>query len=396
MSMFDALFTNVCKTDTGVEFSFEDIRFHLTDSKLDLDYEISAMENYFSALDRLSEVCASIESCGDKLDDSVKEFINYNGEISTALGIALEDDQTTNAKEVKEKSDKNIFQKAWDAIKRFFTAIWNKIVGFFKWIGNGFKKLPEKVSAAEKAFNQLTPEEKAKFLAEAKANVTPKDINERLLGLVDILELIGNIASGSVYDVMNKYYTAPGQLYPPKLAKALAKYNIRIINEAGKNAEDILGSGDPAFVNQVFKMQVTKSENKKEAKPLKDMGWNESSVQELFISSNKASNIASNIEQVVGKLEQEANSMNSKQMEEQFNKLYAAKSNFLYRLFVNWEAKKNMQQAGAEAYRKGLNSICNMYKACLYAIKEVWVDDNRILDLFRKSPAELNKEAESK
>lgn len=396
MSMFDALFTNVCKTDTGVEFSFEDIRFHLTDSKLDLDYEISAMENYFSALDRLSEVCASIESCGDKLDDSVKEFINYNGEISAALGIALEDDQTTNAKEVKEKSDKNIFQKAWDAIKRFFTAIWNKIVGFFRWIGNGFKKLPEKVSAAEKAFNQLTPEEKAKFLAEAKTNVTPKDINERLLGLIDILELIGNIASGNVYDVMNKYYTAPGQLYPPKLAKALAKYNIRIVNEAGKNAEDILGSGDPAFVNQVFKMQVTKSENKKEAKPLKDMGWNESSVQELFISSNKASNIASNIEQVVGKLEQEANSMNSKQMEEQFNKLYAAKSNALYRLFVNWEAKKNMRKAGAEAYRKGLNTICNMYKACLYAIKEVWVDDNRILDLFRKSPAELNKEAESK
>ena len=396
MSMFDALFTNVCKTDSGVEFSFEDIRFHLTDSKLDLDYEISAMENYFSALDRLSEVYASIESCGDKLDSSIKEFIDYNGEISAALGIALEDDQNANASEIKDKADKNIFQKAWDAIKKFFTAIWNKIVGFFRWIGNGFKKLPEKIATAEKAFNQLTPEEKAKFLAEAKANVTPDDINSRLMSLKNILQSLSSIASGSVYDIMEKYFTAPGQLYPPSLAKALKGHNIRIVNEAGRPAEDILGSGDPSFVNAVFKMEITKSENDKTEKPLKDMGWNENSVKELFVSSSQASVAGKEVEKIVNNLEAEARSMNSAQMQEQFDKMYASKSTFLYRFFVNWEAKKNMQKAGAEAYRKGLDTICNMYKACLYAIKEVWVDDNRILNLFAKSPAEQKAEADSK
>ena len=400
MPMFEALFDNVKTTDSGVEFSFEDIRFNLTNSQIELDYEISAMENYFAAFDRLSSVCVSIESFDGKLDTAVKEFIDHNGEISAALGIALEDDQTTNGQEVKDKADKNIFQKAWDMIKRFFTAVWNKIVGFFKWIGNGFKKLPEKVSAAEKAYNRLSPEEKAKFLETAKTNVTPKDIAGRLEGLTDIVNEIKVLASGNIYSVMERYYRNPGQVYSSKFAAALKKYNIRIVNEAGRPAEEVLASKDPSFVNQVFKMEITKSENKKEVKPLKEMGWNDESVKSLFVISDSAVNAVTQVEQAIGKLESEASSMNSEQMKEQYNKLLNDKSGAIYLFFkmdlMNPGEHNRIEKAGAEAYRKGLNTICNVYKACLYAIKEVWVDDNRILDLFRKSPAEHAAEANQK
>jgi hypothetical protein len=126
------------------------------------------------------------------------------------------------------------------------------------------------------------------------------------------------------------------------------------------------------------------------------MGWNDESVKDLILLSNNAATACASIEEVVAGLEKEAASMNATQMEEQYKKLYAAKSNLLYRFFINWGAKKNMDNAGAEAYRKGLNSICVMYKACLLAIKTVWVDDNKLLDLFRKSPAQLEAENKQK
>lgn len=401
MPMFEALFNDVVKTDSGVEFSFEDIRFNLTDSQLELDYEISAMENYFTALERLNAVCASIESYDGNLDAAVREFIDHNGEISSALGIALEDDQNANGEQVKEKSEKNIFARMWDAIKRFFVAIWNKIVGFFRWIGNGFKKLPEKITAAEKAYNQLTPEEKAQFLANGKVNVTPEDIRERLQGMTIILQhLSQNAAGGDITKVMETYYHNPSDIYSKKLADALSRYNISLVNEAGRRCEEVLAKRDASFVNMVFKSQVEKSKNNKEAKPLKEMGWNDNTVQELFVLSQQAVNAANQLEELVGKLEKAASGLNASQMEEKFNELLASKSGFLYIVFkmdlAHPGEHNRIKKAGAESYRKGITTVCNIYKACLYAIKNVWVDDNRLLDLFRKSPAELQGEEAQK
>lgn len=397
MSMFDALFTDINRTDSGVEFSFEDIRFNLTNSQIELDYEISAMENYFAAFDRLSAVCMSIESYDGKLDAAVREFIDYNGEISAALGIALEDDQNANGQQVQEAANKNIFVRMWEAIKRFFTTIWNKIVGFFKWIGNGFKKLPEKITAAEKVYNQLTPEEKAQFLANGKVNVTPEDIRMRIQGLTVILQhLSQNASGGDISQVMEKYYHNPSDIYSKKLAEALGEYNISLVNEAGMKCEDVLAKRDASFVNMVFKTKVEKTKNNKEAKPLKEMGWNDNTVQELFVLSQQAVNAAGQLEELVRKLEQSAAGLNSKQMEEKFNTLLADKSGFLYVVFkmdlAHPGEHNRIKKAGAESYRKGVSNICNIYKACLYAIKEVWVDDNKLLDLFRKSPAEVQQE----
>ena len=401
MPMFEALFDNVKTTDSGVEFSFEDIRFNLTNSQIELDYEISAMENYFAAFDRLSAVCASIESFDGKLDDAVREFIDHNGEISAVLGIALEDDQNANGQQVQEKSDKNVFQKIWDAIKRFFTAIWNKIVGFFRWIGNGFKKLPEKLTAAEKTYNQMTPDERVKFLESGKVNVTPDDMTERLRGLSVILgHLTKNASNGDITKVMELYYHNPSDIYPKDLAASLRRYNVSIINEAGVKLEDVLAKRDASFVNMVFKSQIEKSENKKEAKSLKDMGWNDSTIQNFFVNSQQATNAADQLDELVRKLESTAAGLNAAQMEEHYNKLLADKSG------VGWFFKgmdllhlgehDRIKKAGAESYRKGITTICNIYKACLYAVKEVWVDDNKVLNLFTKSPAQQQQEANNK
>ena len=401
MHMFEALFDNVVKTDSGVEFSFEDIRFNLTNSQLELDYEISAMENYFTALDRLGAVCASIESYDGNLDTAVREFIDHNGEISAALGIALEDDQNANGQQVQEQAKKNIFARMWDAIKRFFTAIWNKIVGFFRWIGNGFKKLPEKIDAAQKAYNQLTPEERAQFLKNGKVNVTPEDIRTRLQGMTVILQhLSHNAASGDITKVMETYYHNPSDIYSKNLAEALSWYNISLVNEAGRRCEDVLSKRDASFVNMIFKTQVEKTKNNKEAKPLAEMGWNDNTIQELFVLSQQATNAANQLEELVSKLEKSASGLNATQMEEKFNELLASKSGFLYVVFkmdlAHPREHSRIKKAGAESYRKGIVTICNIYKACLYAIKNVWVDDNRLLDLFRKSPAELQGEGEQK
>lgn len=397
MHMFEALFNDVVKTDSGVEFSFEDIRFNLTDAQLELDYEISAMESYFTALDRLDAVCASIESYDGNLDTAVKEFIDYNGEISAALGIALEDDQNANGQQVQEQAKKNIFARMWDAIKRFFTAIWNKIVGFFRWIGNGFKKLPEKIDAAQKVYNQLTPEEREKFLTDGKVNVTPEDIRKRVTGLTVILQHLGkNAAGGDITKVMETYYHNPSDIYSNDLANALREYNISLVNEAGRKCEEVLAKRDASFVNMVFKTQVEKTKNNKEAKPLKEMGWNDGEIQNLFALSQQAVNSANQLESLVNKLEQSASGLNATQMEEKFNELLAKKSGFFYVVFkmdlAHPGEHNRIKKAGAESYRKGISTICNIYKACLYAIKDVWVDDNRLLDLFRKSPAEQQQE----
>lgn len=401
MHMFEALFNDVVKTDSGVEFSFEDIRFNLTDSQLELDYEISAMENYFTALDRLGAVCASIESYDGNLDAAVKEFIDHNGEISAALGIALEDDQNANGQQVQEQAKKNIFARMWDAIKRFFTAIWNKIVGFFRWIGNGFKKLPEKLTAAEKTYNQMTPDERVKFLETGKVNVTPDDMTERLRGLTVILgHLAKNASNGDITKVMELYYHNPSDIYPKDLAASLRRYNVSIVNEAGVKLEDVLAKRDASFVNMVFKSQIEKSENKKEAKSLKDMGWNDSTIQNFFVNSQQATNAADQLDELVRKLESTAAGLNATQMEEHYNKLLSDKSGagwfFKGMDLLHLGEHGRIKKAGAESYRKGIATICNIYKACLYAIKNVWVDDNRLLDLFRKSPAELQGEGEQK
>ncbi len=401
MRMFEALFNDVVKTDSGVEFSFEDIRFNLTDSQLELDYEISAMESYFTALDRLDAVCTSIESYDGNLDTAVKEFIDHNGEISAALGIALEGDQNSNGQQVQEQSKKNIFARMWDAIKRFFTAIWNKIVGFFRWIGNGFKKLPEKIDAAQKAYNQLTPEEREKFLTDGKTNVTPEDIRNRVTGLTVILQQLGkNASGGDITKVMEIYYHNPNDIYSNELAAALREYNISLVNEAGRKLEEVLSKRDASFVNMVFKAQIEKSKNNKEAKPLKEMGWNDREVQNLFALSQQAVNSANQLDDLINKLERSHSSLNSAQMEEKFNELLAKKSGFFYVVFkmdlAHPHEHSRIKKAGAESYRKGISTICNIYKVCLYAIKDVWVDDNRLLDLFRKSPAELQGEKEQK
>lgn len=393
MSVFSGMFQNIQSTNTGVEFSFEDIRFNLTDAQIELDYEFSAMENYFAALERLSAVCISIESYDGKLDDAVREFVDHNGEISAALGIALEDDQTENGQQVQEKSDKNIFQRAWDAIKRFFTAIWNKIVGFFRWIGNGFKKLPEQVNAAQKRYNEMTPEEKQQFLATQKIEITPKDVNERLLICSIIISVLAlNAAQGDITKVMEKYYEHPTEIYSKELARALAMFNITIVNEAGRKCEDFLASGDLSFVNTVFKAQIEKPKKTAEKKPLKDMGWNDNTIQDFFMASQKAANVANNLEALINKLEQAANSLNATQMKEKFDALVKRNSG-LWNWIFHHGAQKRTEASSAETYRKGLSTICNIYRACLYAIKDVWVDDSKVLNLFIKSPVENQQES---
>lgn len=395
MSIFNGIFQNIQTTDSGVEFSFEDIRFNLTNSKLELDYEVSAMENYFAAFDRLTEVCVSIESYDGKLDDAVRNFIDCNGEISAALGIALEDDQNTNGQEVKEKSEKGFFAKAWDAIKKFFTSIWNKIVGFFKWIGNGFKKLPEKVDAAEKAYNELTPEEKQKFLETAKVSASPRDIEERFKGLIDIIDILKSTSTGKITDVMDRYYTDPRQFFSPKLRSALEKYNIVIVSESGKHPEEYLNRADPSFVNQVFSSRVTVS-GKKAEKSFKEMGWTDEAIQKLFMLSDNAAKSAKAIEKVVNTLESEARSMNAAEMEEQYRALLSKKDNWLSKLHIVRGPTNRLKESNGESYRKGLNTICNLYRACLWGIKDVWVDSNKILEAVKKSPAQIKAEAEAK
>lgn len=391
MSIFSGMFQNIQSTDTGVEFSFEDIRFNLTNAQLELDYEFSAMENYFTALERLSDVCASIESYDGKLDDAVREFVDHNGEISAALGIALEDDQEENGKQVQEKADKNIFQRAWDAIKRFFTAIWNKIVGFFRWIGNGFKKLPEQVNAAQKRYNEMTPEERQQFLATQKIEVTPKEINERLLLCSNIVAAIAqNAAQGDITKVMETYYEHPTKIYSRKLAAALATFGITVVNEAGRKCEDFLASGDLSFVNSVFRAQIDKKKNEKEKKPLKDMGWNDNTIQYFFTASQKAANVANDLESLINKLEQTANSLNATQMQEKFDALVKRNSG-LFNWIFHHGAQKRTEASSAETYRKGLSTICNIYRACLYAIKDVWIDDSKVLNLFNKTPEEIQQ-----
>lgn len=395
MSAFDALITNVKEYDTGVEFSFEDIRFNLTNSQIELNDVSHSFEKYIEAFDRLTEVVSSIESYDGKLETTVQSFVNHNGSLAAALGISLEADESTNGEEVKQSADKNIFQKAWDAICRFFKAVWGKICDFFRWIANGFRKMPQKAEQAAKTWNTMTEEERKIFLAEAKTNVTYEDVKKRNAILQEFSKVIINLGT-DIKTLMKTYFTTPEKIYSRELARGLKEtFGIRVHCD-NKNFEDVVLAKDGAFCDMTFKIEVTDPNKDKELKPLKELGWNENAIKELFVTTDTGVQFAKDIDSHIATLEKNQRDMNEAQIKQAYEELAKDTSGWLSRFASSWLQGRGhsdhyrIEQAKVGCYQKGINNLVTIYRAILRCMKDIYVDNNKIFDLFKLTAKEFN------
>lgn len=395
MSVFSSIIQDVHETNSGVSFSFEDIRFNLTDSFLELEEASLSFERYISACDKLQEVIFSIESYNGALEPAVLEFVNYNGSLAAALGISLEADDSSNGEEVKKSADRNIFQKAWDAICKFFRAIWEKICAFFRWIANGFRKLPEKAKEAEKTWLTMTEEERKVFLEEAKTSVSYEDVKKRNALLLDFSKTIINLGT-DIPTLMKLYYTNPEKIFSRELARGLKEtFGIRIQCD-NKNFEDVIASKDVSFCNMTFKIDIQEVGKDKEVKPIKDLGWNDNTVKELFVSTDTGERLAKDIDQHIATLEKNQRDMNAEQFKSAYEALAKDTNTIFARFMSSWmQMRKHsdnyrIQQGGVDAYKKGINNLITIYRAILRCMKDVYVDYNKIFDLFKLSAKSFN------
>lgn len=96
---------------------------------------------------------------------------------SSAKGVAVEGFSNKNDLKIAIEDNKNILQRAWDAIVKFFRSIYEWFVGFFKKKETDSKKIEEKANNIEKAANDLSkvnlndPEKAKTVISEVKKNV---------------------------------------------------------------------------------------------------------------------------------------------------------------------------------------------------------------------------------
>ena len=389
MSMFSGMFQDVRSTDSGVEFSFEDIRFNLTNGQLEMDAAFEEMDRYFNAYDRLQEVVASIESYDGRLDTAVKEFVNSNNELAEALGISLEADEQQNGNAVQNAPEKkNIFVRAWDAIVRFFKFIGKKIADFFRWIFNGFKKLDDKVKAAEKSWSTLTPEEKKQFLDTATVDVSTELVNERAKAFIVLQKHLGNFNGKDLKTIMLMYYRDPKQIYPAEVAAALKVYGGVIKSNTGKLMEEVITESSSDFVGMTFKADWT-NRKQSEVKTFRENGWSESFVDKYFGHCKDVSNACNDMDAIVKTFEQASAKASDKDCQDILEAI-KKESSFSSYFKLNQvsvgdisHARGELKNKDVDAFRKGITSILQVFRMIATAAKEMYVKDNVILEHFK-------------
>ena len=392
MSMFSGIFQDIHSTDSGVEFSFEDIRFNLTDGQLEMDAAFEEMDRYFNAYDRLQDVVASIENYDGRLDTAVKEFVNSNNELAEALGISLEADEQQNGNAVQNAPEKkNIFARAWDAIVKFFKLIGRKIADFFRWVFSVFKKVKEKIATAEKNWSAFSPEEKKQFLDTAKCNVSKDLIISRFQAFTVIMDHVKTFAGKQLRDIMIQYYRNPSFIYNKKVADALTVYGGVIKDKAsGRNMEDVISSPSAEFVGMTFTADWSKRPQS-ELKSFRENGWDESFVDNFFKQCQTTSNNVDDLDKIVKTLEDASAKASNKDFEDILNSLKAETSGFFFKYIrpngvsfsETHRSSKEINKLEVDGFRKGITSVLQVLRMLVTASKEMFVTDNKLLDAFR-------------
>ncbi len=394
MSIFSGLIQDVHSTDSGVEFSFEDIRFNLTDGQLEMEAAFEEMDRYFNAYDRLQDVVASIESYDGKLDNAVREFVNQNNELADTLGISLEADESQNGQAVQNSPEKkNLFVRAWDAIVKFFKMIGRKIADFFRWIFNGFKKLDDKVKAAEKAWGTFTPEEKKQFLDTVKCNVSKDLFIKRGEAFAILQKHMAAFSGKQIKDIMLQYYRDPKSIYPREVAAALAIYGGVLKDKAtGKAMEDVINSASSDFVGMSFTADWT-NRPQSEMKTFREHGWDEAFVDECFKFCKTAADASNDMDKLVKLLEETSAKASDKDFSDILDALKKETAGHFFKylklngvsISETWRSSGEINHLELDGFRKGITSVLQVLRMIATAGKEMYVTDTRLMDAFRLS-----------
>ena len=161
-------------SDQGFDLDVGEIKLQYNMALNELNVVSASFEQYMDACERFIALCDCIDANEDMLDPVVRDFVNRNGELSSALGInlAMEDDsqdaQKQNGEKVTEKKQ-GIFRRIWEAIKAFCKWIFNAIGSFFHWLGNIFSTTSKKLEWIETDGRRIA----AKIM-----NASPEQIKE--------------------------------------------------------------------------------------------------------------------------------------------------------------------------------------------------------------------------
>lgn len=260
-------------TENDIVLEMGDIKLQYNAALDDLRVVSASFESYINACERYLALCDCIEANEGMLEPAVRDFVNRNEELASALGIdlAMEDDsqdaQKQNGEKVTEKKQ-GFFRRMWEGIKKFVRWILDKIGSVFHWIGNlfaGTKKkmewvLHDGIKVAEE-FSKLPKEEQETIIKEGLSATTLKkekateafdldeddtpNRNHEFFNIDEIIRFYGKF-----WDALSTYCAsvklAGNELINPNSEDTVAK-SIDTVIQAGKqlvsNIHEIAGYG---------------------------------------------------------------------------------------------------------------------------------------------------------
>ena len=166
---------------SNIDLEMGDMKLQYNAALDDLRVVSASFESYMNACERYLTLCDCIEANEGMLEPAVRDFVNRNGELSSALGIdlAMEDDsqdaQKQNGEKVTEKKQ-GFFRRIWEAIKAFIKKILDGIGNFFHWIGSFFSPMEQQANKIAENADKI--EEKAKSASTEAMHSTTNSIAE--------------------------------------------------------------------------------------------------------------------------------------------------------------------------------------------------------------------------
>lgn len=390
--MFSDIVSGTESTPTGIQFSIGDIRFQLSNDKVELLETNASFEAYCNTYDCLFSLCENIDAYDGKLDTAVLGFVNHNHELANFLHISTEELEAKSGSQLKEDLKQGFFSKAWDAIAKFFKMIWNKLVSFFKWITNGFKSVGPKIEAAEKSWGARTPEEKKAFLDRVKVNTSMTEFVNRMRVAEELVahwtQTFGKLTPK---EIMDRYFHNPSFFFNRTVANNLRQYGIELVSESGRKMEEVFASPDPSSVTMKFKA-VIKTRESQELKTFTEHGWTEAGIQSSFEFSEALCKAFTAMDDRM-QFHDQISLLNASEIENNYKQLLEEKDSLFYKALslIHKGDLYRMKEGGIKVYKDGLANLTAIYRCILEAIRSVWDIDNRLLDTFRLTEAELIK-----
>jgi hypothetical protein len=220
-------------------------------------------------------------------------------------------------------------------------------------------------------------------------------VKKRNAILQEFSKVIINLGT-DIKTLMKTYFTPPEKIYSRELARGLKEtFGIRVHCD-NKNFEDVVLAKDGAFCDMTFKIEVTDPNKDKELKPLKELGWNENAIKELFVTTDTGVQFAKDIDSHIATLEKNQRDMNEAQIKQAYEELAKDTSGWLSRFASSWLQGRGhsdhyrIEQAKVGCYQKGINNLVTIYRAILRCMKDIYVDNNKIFDLFKLTAKEFN------